>query len=624
VPVDFSLIPTSLEHPGVWSFIDPEDPSLPQLIVPGANGLQLRADWPVTTITYLYTWDGLGDTVVTYQTVRANGGQFQIDNTNVATETVKALLTSIQGLFPYPVQVYSIDHTDDYPSRSLEIVGADGNRVQVFSVSNTPGALPWNVIYNGRLYATWDPGIASALDRIFNGHQGQPAASFYPGSDPNGLPLTGNGLPSALSQGMTGLLPISGRFNYSLDPKTNTIEGNISHISSIVEFSSKVTGVVSRLARAQLTLNGSPIPCAITHDTSHDPFEFVIYGRSTRDLWRFSCPLGQLDPALKRLPIALTFATDTGEQIITRGELLGLLADYAERVMLPLPDDLRLVLSAQPDIRDLMQDHIVQFGDFIGNLQITQTVPFDTVQAQVDFYGQLDFESKTVPYRLSTPVTIEHGQVTRWGLTRADLNEFLQDVMRSPLVQRVLQLNSPPPLDLWFAKLQLSSPELPYNENGFAPDFTFKLPQCSPFFDATEFPSRTQPLRLFGFGQSDNPLNSEFVLDGQQVLAVGLWLSPYDSRPDLLPILTPREFQIAGRMPFGSVAMRASWYGFPEKANIQVGWDPSVVSAGDIQAYEDKITSGSAAFNPIENGYNFSNTVAIPMPDGTLSINACA
>ncbi len=211
-PISIDMIPTRVDNPGAWSFLDPKDPTLPELFIPQAQGFRLRTDWKIGVITYLYVWGGIGDPLITYQTVRWEDNSYNIAGKVVPADLVDAIMNSLQELYPFPTPISSITHTDDYPRWSVELVGRDGIRMELFSESNTDGAVPWNVYYNGRIFTSWNSKILPALTRLFDTQFGIPAASFYSGGSPDNLPLAAIYWPPQLRNSFAGLLPISKSF----------------------------------------------------------------------------------------------------------------------------------------------------------------------------------------------------------------------------------------------------------------------------------------------------------------------------------------------------------------------------------------------------------------------------
>lgn len=625
-PVNYALGSTSFDDPGEWSLIDPRNPSLPELIIPYGISYRLRTDWEVGAITYLYIWGGIGDSIVDYQTVRWDSGAYKIAGSEVESNLVSKLQESLQELYPSPTIINTITHTDDYPHWRLEIVGKDGNRIQLISDSNTESAIPWNIIYNGRIYISWNNDILPAVTKLYGTQKGVPMASFYPGIGPDNLPITSLGFPPQLTQGFSGLLPISNsnKFSYILDSKENFIEGNIDNRYPIIAFGSKINGNVTELKKVQITLGKETIDCPVKYDTDRDSLDVLVYGESNRQAWRFTCSLINFDYSnYWRIPISITFGTDENEQIITRGELYGIADDYPDRVFIPIPDNINSILATNENLNDLMQDHIFQLSDFIGDVDLTQNAPIDGLVAQADLLGQLTFVGKSIRYIVTTPLNIENGEVIRFDLNREELKLFLIKVLQNPLVQRVVNIESTPILNLWYAEAKGNAPELPYNEGGSPPNFSYELPDCPSLYSGGEFPSEGYPLQGFGFNSSRNPLALQFLVVGDKVLPVSLFLSPYDMPENLLSILTPIELKIDNHQPIGRIDMMNSKRVFPYETVIWVKWDPEVLQPEDIQAYKEKIQSSNFSFVEIENGYRLDDAVFLILEDGSVGVRSC-
>lgn len=623
-PIDYSLGSISLENTGEWYLIDPRIATLPELIIPDGIGFRLRTDWEVGAITYLYVWSGIADSIVDYQTVRWDNGTYKIAYSEVDSNLVSILRESIQDLYPSPVIINTITHTDDYPHWKLEMVGKDGNRIQLISDSNTESAVPWNIIYNGRIYISWNRNILPAIKRLYGTQIGVPVMSFYPDIASDNLPITSLGIPPQLIQGFSGLLPISKKFSYTFDPKEDSIEGNIDTSIPITTFGSKIHGKTTELKQVQITLGKETVDCPVRYDTDRNSLDVLIYGKSERQAWRFTCSLINYDYSSdRRIPIALTFGTDENEQIITRGELFGIADDYPDRVFIPIPDHFNSILANNEDTNDLMQDHIIKISDFIGDVDLTQNAPIDGLIAQADLLGQLTFEGKSIRYTVTTPLNIENGEVIRFDLNRNKFNLFLSKVLQNPLVQRVLRIEPAPILNLWYAEAQGDAPELPFNEGGLPPYFSYELPECPSLYSGGEFPSEENPFQGFGFNSFTDPRGLQFLVVADKVLPVSLFLSPYYMPENLLFIMTPQELKIDNHQPIGKIDMMNSKHFFPYETAILVKWDPVVLQPEDIRAYKEKIQSSNYSFVEIENGYFLEDAVFWILDDGSLEIRSC-
>jgi hypothetical protein len=628
-PVNYSLIPTSLDNQGAWSFIDPRIAALPELIIPNGNGYRLRTDWEAGVISFLYQWGSFGESIISYQTVRWNNAEYTINGAPVEARLISSILNSINNLYPSPTFINSLTHTDDYPNWIVELVGKDGSRIELISYSNTDNAIPWNIIYNGRIYITYDPSILPALTQLFNTQIGIPMASFYPGTSQDSLPIYSEKLPNQLVQGFSGLIPISDRFSYSFDENNRTIDGKIDNRYPIDTFSPKVSGVVTDLQKVEITILDQIIDCQIVYDTHRDVLEVLSYGKSETAAWKFNCPLPNSDLSTTwKIPIAMTFTTDRDESIITYGELYGLTNNYSQRAMIPLPDNIKSIFSNNPNINDLMKDHIVELGEFIGDSDLIQGIPIDSLISQLNLYGQFSFQNKTIKYRISSPINIDHGTIVKWDLDREKLDQFLIKVLQNPLVKRILTTELPPELDLWYAEAGGNTPDVPGGIGGYAPNFSYELLECPLLYSNKVFPNAftteiNRPFMAFGFNRMGHQPYFQFLIDGKKIVPINISLSPYYGDPsDYLSILTPVELQINGHPPIGSVDLYIQDW-MPGKFYIWAKWDPESVTPEDIEAYRQKIQSSDLPFVEMENGYKLVGSVFWISEDGFMTIKPC-
>jgi hypothetical protein len=244
-----------------WVRPDPATPKAPPLLEKssrvdsGASSeLQLKPDWEIASIEYVYTWWGLGEPGLENQFIQRDGTGYKLGTAPVASENVQALIKSLNHLYPAQMLMQGHAWTDDYPSWTVEIIGTDGQHVLLMASSTgNPGNGPWNVLYNGRLYAQYDGSVAKPIGQLFGGRLGKdnrPDAGSGPTDQVN---FSTVGLPPQLIYGFWGLLPISNGFSYTADADKGEIKGQIVGGSRI---GSMEIGQIKELKSLQLSTGG--------------------------------------------------------------------------------------------------------------------------------------------------------------------------------------------------------------------------------------------------------------------------------------------------------------------------------------------------------------------------------
>ncbi len=148
----------------------------------------------------------------------------------------------------------------------------------------------------------------------------------------------------------------------------------------------------------------------------------------------------------------MTFKTDSGELIATHGELLIRTLGDHQKLFVPLPENFQKALRINSKLGDLMQDHIVDINEFIGDVDLPNASPFDGLDAQVDLLGQIALNHQVIRYVISTPIKIEHGEVVQWDLDRQKLTQLIKKIIGIPFVQKALSVNPSPFLNIWYAE----------------------------------------------------------------------------------------------------------------------------------------------------------------------------
>lgn len=538
IPTD---APTATPGPGpAWNLRDLGDSSRPALLTSAADGYALDPAWPVQQVEYVFKWWGLAKPIFDYQRLELSGSAYTAMTRTVPAQAVQALVQAINHLTPMPVMVEGLSHTDDYPSRAVELTGTDGQRILLLSGSTAnPNAAPWNVLYNGKLYAQLDGGIGLALNGLFGQAGGFPAAAFFPGGQkPNTIVFASAGWPNQVIAGFNGLLPIADSFEYGFDPKLQRLRGTIVGRSSILGFGNMVIGTVTGLSSVRVGGDA----CAI------DPIATADVAGAA---WTFSCPLGPKTPASPRaLSITVALSTDAGVPLTTTGALIDPWAGAGVLPNLSANDFIRQALATDPDARDLLSDHVIAIALFESSLATGTGFAKGWLQGDVVLRGSTRGPSG-MRYTVTTPFRIQDGKLTFWRLSRGKLDALLKDAIGQPLVARARAAKPDAVLNVWYAEVDPAriTDRVLLNE---VPTLRgASLPACANPTGVTDIPTLLQPLRGFSLDSDWSGRGLEFALIGSQVVVAGLALDARDTgRAALLPVLAPRELRSETSTPF--------------------------------------------------------------------------
>jgi len=538
------------ETPSAWAFFDPRDATLPDLIKPGEDGLRLDPDWEVTRIDYVYEWWGLAEPLFDYQWVELADGGYHRAEQPVDAQAVAGLLKAISNLHPSQTLLAGNSHTDDYPSWTVELTGADDQRVLIFSSSTgNPGSGPWNVLCNGRLYAQYDGSLGEPLAQLFSSPTGAPAASFQPGGrEPGTVAFATMGWPNQLTQGFVGLLPIADDFEYQADAESGEIHGTIQGRSSIGGFGNMIVGSITELSSVELVVHGGGEACDLDEMPTDDPAGAA---------WTFACAVDNITPGARyRYPIQVAFRTDSGAELNTAGELTGVWAAPSDVLLLPPSEELQTALLEAEPAADLLADHVLVRADFVAQIDAAETGA-GVLSGEAILVGQTELNGLPLRYTIGTPFVLQDGQLAHWNLTRDALQQLLQEILQLPLTRRIADAAPDVILNMWYA------------ESGEMPDMRF-LVNANPVRYETElqtcgrlpqgiFPREGEPLRAFGFNSVWSFWMADFVLvDGVSVVNdLDLWPNYYD-REGLLPLLIPPQLDTGEHMPFDRIWMQGS------------------------------------------------------------------
>ena len=598
-----------------WGLVDPHDLDTLELILSGKDGYQLNPNWQPVSIEYIYQWWGLGDPVFDDQQLDYQGGKYIKDKLEVPAEKVKSLLSAIAHLHPTQFLLASNDHTDDYPSWTVELTDQAGNRVLLSSSSTgNPGEAPWNVLYNGRIYAQYDGSLGDPIMALFPGPAGQPAAAFYPGGGTSdSVTFATGGWPAQLTNGFVGLLPIAAGFTYQADIKTGKIQGYIQGRSSIGGMGTMVIGTITKVEKVSLTTaDGSTRSCDITPVSSSDPA-----GAS----WSFVCTVDNAVAGTHyHYPLEVTYSTDANQQSSTQGQLVGIWGVSADAMYLPLPEEIQTIFEHNHVTQDLLADHIPIQVSYTAQVD-PQFSKFGTFAGEVILLGQTQVQGQTLRYSIATPFAIEGGALVYWKLTRDVINKMLGEISQLTLTKRVMETASAPQLNMWYAEKGIL-PDLPTLINGSIPNYSLHGTACGDI-PAWSVPSDKQPLEAFGFNNGWGFWMVDFILLNGRPIVNDLDLSPNrDDRGGLLSLMVPPQLNTGEHSSFDRIWMESNTYG--DKPPVLTLWIPENADAASRAAYDHIAASLPVPVDKKDDTWwEAEGMTFVVQADGGLSLMAC-
>ncbi|HSB67430.1 MAG TPA: hypothetical protein VLD65_12710 [Anaerolineales bacterium] len=601
------FIPTTFEQPGTWNLRHPyADPNAPRLISKSQDGYQLDPGFEVASIELSYRWIGIGDSVAKYQRIERRDGGFWNNGTQISAASVSKLVEAVAHLRPEP-QVLSVTvWTDDYPFWAIELTSVSGDKILLYSQSNSSSYIPWNVIFNGEIYSQYDGAIPSALDglfKVFDDH----TIAFTCGCTQEGfLPsVTYEPPPAQLSEGFSGLLPIYRYFNYFPDPQKGELSGYLSDFS----WTSQVEGAeINWLTGLQaIDLDMGPdqtVSCSLESMPTDDPQ--WIY-------WRFNCPMVKpTGSTTYRYPIRLTYATTSGRPYILSGELFGYWEASMTLPVVPYPEEIGDILESSPVAGGLLSDHLVYVPGYYSAANETTGIITHEWDAEVILLGQVQFGKRIIPYTVSLDaVNIQDGKLVRWDLDRAELEGLLREVLNQPVTQRFLEFDPQGVINLYYAESD-ESPIIRADD----------LPACSYLPQGSELPLPGKPLRGYAFNQPQ-PVshggfyNMQLVFLDNRLRIFQMDLDPASRGDAYWMSVLPVELKPQNAPPFIRIS---TFLGSPD---ITVLWDEHA-SPDDVSYYESMFTGWDVfRMTTFDQGLRLNQRWFDLTPEGELILLNC-
>jgi hypothetical protein len=608
--------PTGTVPPLTW---DPVDSSLPDITETSGDARRVTPAGVVGSIDYLYTWIGLGSWVFDHQQVTKHGETYSRDgDIEISAADVAALVASLDRLYPTQRLLGGNAWTDDYPEWTVELVGTEGQRVLLMSNSTgNPGGGPWNVLYNGRLYAQYDGAIGEALGNVFESRLGEPAGTFVPGGrEPGQVAFDTQGLPPQLTVGYAGLVPLQKRFQYSANRGAGQIEGTIKldpqgGRTMPGDQDKQAARLVSITSVRLSPPGGAEVACDLKDEQDpRDP------GTVT---WRFTCPLqiGE-DGTRYRIPVAVDGTTAAGDDIAMSGELSGVWGTQGKIPLLPPPAAIVAGIPSSPNMADLAKDHTIISSSYSASL-IADKPLLGERAGDVTMAGKKTVNGREVNYTVSKQFALKDGKVTFWELSRAELDVLVEDMVKLPLTARVLDADPGRVLDLTYSE---GEPERVRTGvmGGFVPrSYTVNVGQCGSV-QAITLPADGTPLSgiSYGFGTVGN--EPQFVLvDGQTVanhISVG-------SEPDpVWEAIEPDTLKSGTTRPFDSITFDSTTFG-GGKVPVLTLRAPGDATAEEMKVYDAKVSALPAKAQKQDKTWEIEGVTLAVTSEGKLEVRTC-
>lgn len=601
----------SMENPGVWEFSHPfvfED--WKQWIVPDNETYKLDDGYEIESVELSYQWWGMGDPYFEYQQIKRAGDVYKLNGRVVIEEKITKLIKSLSNLHAVPQTLNSITHTDDYPIWAIEITGTDGTKILLTSDSNSSMYVPWNVIYNGDIYAQYDGSVEVALADLFSVSEGEPMAAFYPGGGEEGkLVVSTGGWPNQLNYGFNGLLPLHTAFNYWTSPETGEIIGIFDGRSSIGGFGNMVIGSIDKLERIVLQKDdGSKTNCDIETLESDDP---------SAKQWKFICSLAEPNAVGSYYyPIKVTFGTDKGERITSEGNLFGYWGQKIQLSNVLFPLEISTALETAEDFKKLAENHQIILYSFDAKVDQATGNLSEGMNADVVLLGQINYKGKALPYSVTTSMGIKNGEIIRWDIDELELQNLITDILNQNITNNLLKAGQNPVLNLYYFEANT------YVDIGYSEGMTssgrnwYRLDECKGYPWIEELPNETTALREFSVNSGWRKFDSQFVLIDDGVRLYDYSGTNLVDENNLLSFLLPKEI-IISEMPPLEVSGHFG-YGF----YMFLVWKKNATQE-EIEAYTNMINNLPGKKEFFDWGVQIDDVIFAVNEDGAFDMVEC-
>ncbi len=571
-------------------------------------------------IEYDFKWWGLGNPAYNQQTILLQQGAFINGYTPVSSDAVANLVKAITHLHPILAPVKGNSHLDDFPTWIVQLTDAQGYSILVYSSSaENAGSGPWNVLYNGQLYAQYDGSLAGPLNALFPNETIQAEASFTSGpATPGSVSFATQKWDPQLSLSFSGLSPVADGFSYFADADQGVITGIIQGRNALGGFSTLLAGTAAQIQHLSVVRpDGHEWPCPVQSSS----VESYSTGYPAGPLWKFTCNIPGVKAGQPYLyPFELQFVTELGQLATTSGALKGVWGAFTTARLTPPPEAIQQALSSSATVQDLLKDHALAGMDYLAEIQSGNAIS-GTLAGTALLAGQAELNGQAIRYLAGTPFVIQDGRLVRWDLSRPALEQLFQEAIQQPVTQRILAAAPYAILNLWYSELG-TMPEVSGLVNAQPIDYEVTSRQCAGQI-AWQAPDLGKPLRAFGFGADWYFDQAAFVLiDGKPVVSnLDLWPSLYDHGGMLSTLIPAPLTSLPGR-PYDRIRVesKSSKTGAPTLSL----WIPNEVSQVSGAALNNLLNELPPPSNhSISNIWEFSGVTVSVKPDGSLEIVDC-
>jgi hypothetical protein len=414
--------------------------------------------------------------------------------------------------------------------------------------------------------------------------------------------------PDQVSSGLSGLLPVSGYFDYFADPEKGELRGRVSGISFSEGMANQAIGPLMNLQKIEIDLeDGRSIAC--TQEIVQSDPEWIT--------WDFACPAGKPgEDTTYRYPFRMTFTNQINPTYVVSGELFGYWQQGMAIPAVPYPEEIGIILQASPGVSDLLSDHQVFAIRPVAAVDPVVGLSDHHWKAEVALLGQAQIDERILPYSVTIQVEIEDSRLVHWDLDRSELNFLLQDAFDQAITRRFLDGEPDLVLNLFYGEWSADLPEDPIIEESLQSCAGLTAASQSPAPSGQALPAPGQPFRGFAFNQPWSIHSAQILLLEGGLRVNELHISGLDPDDALWISLLPPELQPQDAPPFRSIST-SQW-----RPGVKVYWDMSSSLAED-ELYYAMFKNWDVTRDTEYHGITLNQAMLSVASDGRLALVNC-